>query len=105
MLAAEMVSLVEQKQPRLVCIGAIAPGGLAHARYLCKRIQARCPQVRILVGRWGFDVNLENTRASLTSAGADRIASTLTEARHHLLQLIQLDPNEDHPAPARRAAS
>jgi predicted PurR-regulated permease PerM len=105
MLAAEMVSLVEQKQPRLVCIGAIAPGGLAHARYLCKRIRARLPQVRILVGRWGFDANLENSRATLTSAGADRIAATLVEARHQLLQLIHLEPSENHPAPARRAAS
>jgi predicted PurR-regulated permease PerM len=104
MLAAEMVSLVEQKQPRLVCIGAIAPGGLAHARYLCKRIRARRPQIRILVGRWGFDANLENSRATLTSAGADRTAGTLVEARHQLLQLIQLDPGESHPAPARRAA-
>lgn len=105
MLAAEMVSLVEQKQPRLVCIGAIAPGGLTHARYLCKRIRARLPQVRILVGRWGFDANLENTRATLTSAGADRIAGTLVEARHQLLQLIHLEPSENHPAPARRAAN
>jgi predicted PurR-regulated permease PerM len=104
MLAAEMVSLVEQKQPRLICIGAIAPGGLAHARYLCKRIRARCPEVKILVGRWGFGGSLENARATLTSAGADRIAGTLVEARHQLLQLGQLEPSEDHPAPARRAA-
>jgi predicted PurR-regulated permease PerM len=105
MLAAEMVSLVEQKRPRLVCIGAIAPGGLAHARYLCKRIRTRHPQVRILVGRWGFDANLENSRATLTSAGADRIAGNLVEARHQLHQLIQLDPDESHPAPARRTAN
>jgi hypothetical protein len=105
MLAAEMVSLVEQKRPRLVCIGAIAPGGLAHARYLCKRIRTRHPRVRILVGRWGFDANLENSQATLTSAGADRIAGNLVEARHQLHQLIKLDPDESHPAPVRRTAN
>jgi len=103
MLASEMVSLVQQKQPRLICIGTVAPGGLAHARYLCKRIRARCPEVKILVGRWGFSGNLENARATLTSAGADRIASTLLEARDHLTQLIQLR-TEPSPAPTRHIA-
>ncbi len=107
MLAAEMGSLVEQKQVKIVCIGSIAPGGLAHARYLCKRIRARCPQVKILVGRWGFAGSLENSRTTLTAAGADRIAGTLVEARHQLLQLTQLEPSEDHQPPrgARRTDS
>jgi predicted PurR-regulated permease PerM len=105
MLAAEMVALVERKHPQLVCIAAIAPGGLARARYLCKRIRARCPQMRILVGRWGVDPNLENTRTTLTSAGADRIAGTLVEARDQLLQLVHLDSDEDHPSGARRPDS
>ena len=104
MLAAEMVSLVEQKQPRLVCIGTIAPGGLAHARYLCKRLRARCPEVKILVGRWGFTGSRENTQASLTKAGADRIANTLVEARDQLSQLMQLDLVDDHSAPGRQMA-
>ena len=103
MLAAEMVSLVEQKRPRLVCIGAIAPGGLAHARYLCKRIRARCPEVKILVGRWGLGESLENSRANLTSAGADRVAGTLVEARDQLSRLMQLDPTDD-PTLGRQAA-
>jgi hypothetical protein len=105
MLAAEMVSLVEQKQPRLICIGALAPGGLAHARYLCKRIRSRCPEVKILIARWGSAESLDHNRTALSSAGADRIATTLVEARDQLLQLLQLDPGEDRRAPARRAAN
>ncbi len=99
MLAAEMVSLVDTKQPRLVCIAATAPGGLARARYLCKRIRARFPEVRILIGRWPLSGNLDSIRASLTSAGADRIAGTLLETRDQLLPLVQLKPNDHNPAP------
>jgi predicted PurR-regulated permease PerM len=105
MLAAEMVSLVDTKQPRLVCIAATAPGGLARARYLCKRIRARFPEVRILVGRWPLSANLDSIRPSLTSAGADRIAGTLLETRDQLLPLVQLKPNDDNPAPVRRVAT
>jgi hypothetical protein len=105
MLASEMVSLVGQRQPRVVCIGALAPGGLARARYLCKRIRGRFPEVKILVGRWGFSARLDNARESLAPAGADRIAGTLLEARDQLLQLVHLQPAAAGPAPARRAAS
>ena len=103
-LASEMVSLVEERQPRLVCIGAVAPGGLAHTRHLCKRIRARFPEVKILVGRWGPYGDLEQSRAALGSTGADRIAGTLLDARDQLLPLISLEPSEDRPPMARRAA-
>jgi predicted PurR-regulated permease PerM len=103
-LASEMVSLVEERRPGLVCIGAITPGGLAHTRYLCKRIRARFPDVKILVGRWGPYGDLEQSRTSLASAGADRITGTLQEARDQLLPLTSLEPSEDRSPPARRAA-
>jgi len=105
-LAAEVVALVEEKQPRLVCIGAIAPGGLAQARYLCKRIRARCPDVKILVGRWNFSGSLEYAQTSLTSVGADRIAVTLSEARDQLSQLVQLTADDSSlPAPKKRESN
>jgi predicted PurR-regulated permease PerM len=34
-LTAEVVSLVEQRQVQLICLGGIAPGGMAHTRYFC----------------------------------------------------------------------
>jgi predicted PurR-regulated permease PerM len=104
MLASEMVAQVAEKRPRVVCIGAVAPGGLAHARYLCKRIRARFPEVRILVGRWGPHANSSQSRASVGSAGADRVASTLLEARDQLLPLISLEPSDKRPPAARRTA-
>jgi predicted PurR-regulated permease PerM len=100
-LTAEMVALVEQKQPRVICVGAIAPGGLARARYLCKRVRGRCPGVQILVGRWGSSGNLEDARSTLTDAGADRIAGTLMEARDQLSALMQLEHAEE-PTPQGR---
>jgi predicted PurR-regulated permease PerM len=105
-LAAEMVALVEKKQPALIYIGVIAPGGLAHARYLCKRIRAQSSEVTILVGRWGLSGTVNNTRETLASAGADRIATTLLESRDHILsQVVQLSHAEETSPPARRAAN
>jgi hypothetical protein len=103
MLASEMITLLGQKQPGLVCIGALAPGGMAHARYLCKRIRARFPEIKILVGRWGASENIEAARATLTSAGADRVAATLHEAHEQFVRLAQSTPGAA--TPTRLAAS
>ena len=37
----------------MICIAAVPPGGLAQTRYLCKRLRARFPNLKIAVGRWG----------------------------------------------------
>src|SRR5688500_16195348 len=37
-LASEMMQTVEEHNPRLVCISALPPSAVAHAKYLCKRL-------------------------------------------------------------------
>jgi predicted PurR-regulated permease PerM len=51
-LTGELLELVDKKRPALVCIAAMPPGGLAHVRYLCKRLRNRFPELKIVVGRW-----------------------------------------------------
>jgi hypothetical protein len=84
MLSAEMVTLAAEKDPAVVCIGALPPGGLAHTRYLCKRLRTRLPQAKIVIGRWGLKGNLEQNQEELREAGADQIETTLLETRDHL---------------------
>jgi predicted PurR-regulated permease PerM len=50
-LASEVGALAQRLKPHLICITSVPPGGLAHARYLCKRLRARLPEVPILVVR------------------------------------------------------
>jgi hypothetical protein len=84
MLSAEMVALAGAKDPPVVCIGAVPPGGLAHTRYLLKRLRAGLPTARIVVGRWGLKGNVEENRDQLLEAGADQVETTLLETRTHL---------------------
>ena len=69
MLSSELVERAGEKAPEIVCIAALPPGGLAHTRYLCKRLRARLPDVRIVVGRWGLRDNLEQNQAQLARCG------------------------------------
>jgi predicted PurR-regulated permease PerM len=85
----EVVARIRKERPAVVCIAALAPGGLAQTRYLCKRLRGQFPGLRIIVGRWGFSENSERVRERLSSAGADHVVTTLIEARSQLIPLIQ----------------
>jgi predicted PurR-regulated permease PerM len=88
-LSGEIVSLVSERKPKVVAIGAVPPEGLAQARYLCKRLRARFPDLKVIVGRWG-EVTEEGDRASLLEAGADAVASTFAQSRGQLLERLHL---------------
>jgi predicted PurR-regulated permease PerM len=95
MLAAELVTLAGEKEPPVVCIGALPPGGLAHSRYLCKRLRARLPEARIVVGRWGLNDNVEQNRQQLQDAGADQMDTTLLDTRKHLRAWLPVLTHEE----------
>ena len=85
-LTAEVVTRVEEQRPACICVAALPPGGLAHTRYLLKRLRARCPDACIVVGRWGPAEPEEE--APLRAAGADRVGHTLAATRDHILELL-----------------
>ena len=93
LLAAEVVALVEDTRPAVVCLGALPAGSRStHTRYLCKRLRARFPDLRIVVGRWGLRENVARARRQLEAAGAGSVGVTLVETREHLQRVHPLDP-------------
>lgn len=93
LLASEVIALVEETRPAAVCIGALpASRGGTHTRYLCKRLRARFPDLRIIVGRWGLRDPAGPVRRHLEAAGADHVGLTLVETRGHLQQVYGLAP-------------
>jgi hypothetical protein len=84
-LSSELLAMVKEKEPAAICIAAVPPGGVQHARYLCKRLRKSFPRLQIMVGRWGLQGGLENQRRSLRDAGANQIRTSLLETRNDLL--------------------
>jgi len=76
-LTSELVARVEDEHRAIVCVGSLPPGGLAHTRYLCKRLRAKLPRVKIMVGHWGARGGVPLNNDPLREAGADVIAVTL----------------------------
>jgi hypothetical protein len=87
LLAAEVLSLVEQSTPTLVCIGLVPPGGFAQTRYLCKRLRARFPTLPIVVGCWSGTTDEAETLARLRLDSLTQVGAILTETRQQIMQV------------------
>lgn len=82
-LVAEVVERAIASKAQVICIGSVPPGGLAHTRYLCKRLRSQLPAAKIFVGRWGRKAN-EDSEKQLLEAGADAVSSSLLATRNQL---------------------
>lgn len=94
---------VVAEHPPLLCVVALAPAGGAEARKLCRRIRAEGLDVKLMVLRphlSSADISQSNVR--MKEAGADCVASSVSEALAGITQLLAAagEPSIDAPPPA-----
>ena len=94
-LTSELAARIAIDPPAILCIAALPPRGLAHARYLCKRLRDSSSELQIVVGRWGQKRNCKLEREQLEQAGATFVTTSLAETIQLLnsrLPLLNRDP-------------
>ena len=91
-LASELLDRVRAAAPAVVCISSLAPGGLAQAGYLCKRLRLHFASLKIIVGRWGQTDAIEKMKGRLLEAGATCVVTSLLEMRQQVVPLVTLQP-------------
>jgi predicted PurR-regulated permease PerM len=79
-LASEVTAVAAENLPDVVCVISIPPGGLAQARYICRRLRAKLPKTPILVIRPGVQDNSKESAQKLTEDGATDVCFTLEDA-------------------------
>jgi predicted PurR-regulated permease PerM len=89
-LTAEVLERATDTAPAAVVVVSMAPGGLAQARYLCKRLKTRDPSTKVVACRPGAVENIDRDRERLKAAGADFVGTTLAECRVELISLLQV---------------
>ena len=89
-LTSELAARIADDPPAIICIASLPPGGLSHARYLCKRLRDASPEIEIIVGRWGQQRNRKIDRERLELAGASFVTTTLLETRQLLESRLPL---------------
>ena len=91
-LASDVVAAVREADVGVVVLMSLPPGGLAHARYLCKRLRTHVPGLHIIVVRPGlYEKDRDAQWDALREAGANRVAATLADAVSELNKAAMLD--------------
>lgn len=89
LVAGELLTLVEKADVDVICISVVAPSTVIHARYLCLKLRALLPKLKIVVGLWGATEDVTDATKRLRDSGADEVVATLAEA---LVQMAKLAP-------------
>ena len=95
MLAAELVSLVQERGVSIVCLADLPPSPSSKTRYFVKRLRAAFPEIRIVVGRWAPPILADESTQALRDAGADHVASTLAQTREYVSGLAGVATPDD----------
>ncbi len=91
-LLSELITKIETTNAPLIVIASCPPGGLTQCRYVVKRLRARFPSIRIVLGRFGGAEEATPAEAVLREEGADVIATTLIDGRQKIFDFIGLSP-------------
>ena len=88
-LSGEMIEQVAGESAVVVCVSALPPFAALHARYLCKRLRPRFPQLELIVGLWQTGGVTKKTQDRLTATGIDKLVTSLSDAAKELEHLSQ----------------
>jgi methanogenic corrinoid protein MtbC1 len=97
-VSEELLERVAEDAADAVLISAVAPGGVTHARRLCRLVRPKRPRLVIIVGLWNATGPLEQSEARLKAAGADRIVTKLEDG----LKALEPPGEPDHAPDAEK---
>ncbi len=87
--AREISDFVEKHEGALICISAMAPAAIMHARHLFKRLRRDFPDVRIVIGLWDTPGDLTKAGIRIGCDETACVVATLAEAQEQVGLLIR----------------
>jgi methylmalonyl-CoA mutase cobalamin-binding subunit len=88
-LASEMIATVERLKADAVCVSALPPAAVTHARYLRKRLRAKFPDIGMVAGLWTLKGDPIRFKERLAVVGNTQVALDLRQALDQMYQIIQ----------------
>ena len=87
LVVGKLVKLVDEADLDAACIFVVAPSTVIHARYLCVKLRAQLPNVKIAIGLLERDRKHHPVAERLRDSGANEVVTTLAHAvaigHHH----------------------
>ncbi|PYJ11576.1 MAG: hypothetical protein DMF06_02180 [Verrucomicrobia bacterium] len=85
--AAELLDRLEADHSEIACISVVAPSTVIHARFLCTKLRARFPRLKIIVGLWGATERVAEATKRLHDSGADETVTSFAAAMQQITEL------------------
>lgn len=82
--ATELLDRLEAERPDIVCVSVVTPSTVVHARFLCTKLRARFPALKIIVGLWGATERISDATKRLQESGADETVTSLALAMQEI---------------------
>jgi hypothetical protein len=70
----------------VVCVSAVPPFAFSAARAVCQLVKTNCPNVKLLVGLWGFSNDTEKALVRFGRQRPDGLQVTLAGAMEQIAQ-------------------
>jgi predicted PurR-regulated permease PerM len=81
---AEMLSQVAELKPAAVCISALPPFAVDHARALYEKLRTQSPKLHIVICLWYFEGDLQKATARMKLATGHGFFTTLPQVLQHI---------------------
>jgi hypothetical protein len=81
---SEMLAQLEEVNPGFVCISALPPFAVDHARALYTRLRAHSPKLKVLVCLWHFEGDPAKMAIRLKLAAGHSLFTTLRQVLQHI---------------------
>jgi predicted PurR-regulated permease PerM len=87
-LPVETEAWIAREKPDVVFIAILPPGGIPQARYLCRRLRKRFPELKIVVGYWGKVKDFDRLLVRLRSSGASYVVTSVIQGSSQIRALL-----------------
>lgn len=84
----EILAAISQENPDVVILSGIPPFGMARAHRLFRTIRARYPQVRLMIGIWGYTDDLGRAAQKISRGEPVPVTITLADAVARVRSLL-----------------
>jgi predicted PurR-regulated permease PerM/CheY-like chemotaxis protein len=88
-LASESVEIIDREMADVALVSTLPPGAVTHARYACKRIRAKLPEIHIVVGLWQAQGLTDKLGKRFAAESAVQLVTQFDEALRAIHQLVQ----------------
>src|SRR5207244_3334909 len=76
-LFSEMIAVIRENPPEVICVAALTPDPIVPLRRLCKRLRDSFQDLRLIACRWGPQQAGASHQEQLIAAGADFSGTSL----------------------------